>query len=256
MKIGIVIPVINLWVRYTKTCLDSIKTKYDTRIVLVDNASTDETREEAPKLVNDSFIHRRNEENIGASASWNWGIRDCFDKGCDYVLVLNNDILLHPNAINRLVERFERKDEDVVVVTCMNVRGQVPFAPMVTGLDDKEKEFVPEAESPDFSAFMVNKKCWDEVGEFDEGFSPAYYEDNDFHYRVKLAGLKAIVYPPALYYHYGSKTQNEALAKPIVDSGRTGAYFVAKWGGPPGKEQWKHPFNREELSWKKTKQSG
>jgi len=105
---------------------------------------------------------------------------------------------------------------------------------------------------------MINKKCWEEVGEFDEGFKPAYFEDNDYHRRMKLAGMKAIVYPPALFYHFGSRTQNEASDKgaivsgPMFDNNRK--YYHGKWGGDPEHETFIHPFNNELNNLKWTKQ--
>lgn len=259
MKIGVVLPVHNLWKAYTKPCLDSLKSKHELRIVLVDNGSSDETSQEAQKLVGNNFIHRRNLVNLGCSPAWNWGVRDSFEKGCDYVIVLNNDTLLHPEAIDRLVDRFEKEKElgktDIVMITCLDATGECVIPTLVFGLNASEKEGVPESEHPCFSAFMINRKCWEEVGEFDEGFFPAYYEDNDYHYRIKLAGLKAVTLPSAIFYHYGSRTQNESESKPIANSGDTGKYFFRKWGDMPGRELYKNPFNVEQRSLRWTQQT-
>jgi len=83
------------------------------------------------------------------------------------------------------------------------------------------------------------------VGSFDERLYPAYFEDNDYHYRIRLAGMRAITHPPAMFYHYGSRTQNEAGGAPLVpgnvfDENRR--RYIQKWGGPPGCEQFRKPF--------------
>ncbi len=264
MKIQIVIPSINLWGKYTKRCIESIKTKHEYRILLVDNASTDETREESGKMVSNTFFHKRNEERWSCAKSWNYGIKDAFERGYDYVLVLNNDIVLHPDAIDRLVERFESdkglaEDGSMGMVTCLDVRGDCQSIPEYL-FDKKSVEYekVSEAPHPNFSAYMINKKCWDEVGEFDEGFEPAYFEDNDYHRRMQLAHIKSVVYPPALFFHFGSRTQNEAVGKPIVSSPRFEAnrnYYVGKWGGTPGTERFDRPFGNELNSIKWVKQN-
>jgi len=179
----------------------------------------------------------------------------------DLALVLNNDITLHPEAIWRLVERFTK--EPAGMVTCMDVRGEMGekgLAPMLIGsLVAKEKEGVDEAPHPNFSAFMVSKQCWEEVGEFDELYEPAYFEDNDYHYRMKLAEMPAIVLPTAMFYHYGSRTQNEAAEdkKPIVNGGlfeNNRANYSKKWGGVPGQEKFEKPYNEEAKTIKSTKQ--
>jgi GT2 family glycosyltransferase len=130
-------------------------------------------------------------------------------------------------------------------VSALDVRGETGSAEELERMDAVSKESVPESEHPNFSAFMLNRRCWETVGEFDENFFPAYFEDNDYHYRMRLAGLRAIVHPPALFYHFGSRTQNEARPAPIVPGDwfeRNRSYYVRKWGGPPGQEQYRDPF--------------
>ena len=256
MKIAIIIPVVNLWRKYTKPCIDSIKTSHDYRILLVDNASIDETLSEAGKLVSDKFSHKRNEERWSCAKSWNFGIRDAWDRGFEYALVLNNDVILHSDCIDRIVERFNKGD--VGMVTAMDIRGECNGIPeYIFDKKSKDYESVPETEHPNFSAFMISKKCWDKVGEFDEGFKPAYFEDNDYHYRMKLAGMKAIVYPPALFYHFGSRTQNESGNQAVVTGSMfedNRKYYKGKWGGDTGSETFKYPFGYEVNNFKWTKQ--
>lgn len=247
-KVAIVIPTINLWKKYTKPCIDSIKTKYPYRILLIDNASTDETPTEAGKLVSETFAHKRNEERWSCAKSWNYGVRDAFERGFDYVLVLNNDILLHPEAIDKMVERMEQEKNvmipNLAMVTCLDVTGECSEPPAVFNLKSEDKENVPESEHPCFSGFMINKACWEKIGEFDEAFNPAYYEDNDYHYRINLGGMRAIVLPTALFYHYGSRTNAEAFDRPFIDSSSNHRYYIRKWGGSPGRETFKTPFNK------------
>lgn len=261
-KILIVMPVINLWKEYTEPAINSIRSKkHSLMLLIIDNGSVDETKDEAQRMSeeHDWIIYQRNDENLGCSKSWNFGIRKGFwELGADYVMIVNNDILLHENTIDRLVERFQKGDEDLVMATALNIRGECNFPEEIFLKNDKEKEVVPESEAPDFSCFMVNRKLLEEVGEFDEGFSPAYFEDNDMHYRIKLAGLRAICYPPAIYYHYGSGTQNDARYPMGLVEGykfeRNRMYFVNKWGGPPGQEIFRTPFNDPSKTIKWTKQ--
>lgn len=257
MKLQIVIPVINLWVKYTKPAIASViasceKAKIDYRIMLIDNNSTDETMEEASKLVSNTFAHYRCPIRMSFSESCNVGIRDGFnERFSDYVLILNNDVLLHEDCISKLLERISK--EDVCLVSAMDVRGDCMKeggfpSEQYERMRAMNRDEVEEAENPHFSAFMINKECYEKVGLFDEGFKPAYFEDNDYHYRINLAGLKAIVYPPAIFYHFGSRTQNEADPQPITSGAQfdiNRAYYVTKWGGVPGEETFTTPFNKD-----------
>lgn len=258
MKVQIILPSVNLWDKYARQAIESIQVamvrakehKIDCRLLFIDNASTDNTKIEAGKMVSDLFSHVRNEERWGFQKSVNFGINDAFERGYDIAFVCNSDVVLHPEAIWRIVERFEKGD--ISMVTCMDVRGEMlekKLEPWNIGsLNANEKESVEEAPHPNFSAFAVNKECWDYVGEFDELFAPAYFEDNDFHYRMKLSAQKGVVYPPAMFYHYGSRTQNESAENglPVVSGGmfeNNRAFYAKKWGGVPGSETFLQPYN-------------
>lgn len=260
MKVGIVMPCINLWDKYTFPALQSVATAQRiaaekgivTDVLLLDNGSTDSTQEQASQRA--GITYHRNDEMWGFQRSVNFGVKHFLDKGYDYVLVLNNDIVLHEQAIARLVERMGRGG--VAMATCLDATGECQRNPAnLARVSDKEKEACAETENPCFSAFMVSRECWEKVGEFDEIFFPAYYEDNDYHYRINLAGLKAITYPPAIFFHWGSATQLEAIGRPLTDSSNQHAQYVRKWGGNPGQEQFKHPYNDESISITRVKQS-
>ena len=258
MKIFVVMPVINLWNFYTKPAIESVNEammrakahNIDCRFLLIDNASTDETKTEANQMISELFEYKRNEERWGFQRSVNFGINNGFKNGCDVALVLNNDIILHPEAIWRIAERMEKGD--ACLVSCMDVHGEMfdkKIAPQDIGtLISKEYESMEEVPHPCFSAFAINKECWESIGEFDELFAPAYFEDNDYHYRMKLIGLLAVLYPPAMFYHFGSRTQTNGdengrtiVSTPMFENNR--AFYVKKWGGVPGEEKWEHPYN-------------
>lgn len=266
-------PTINLWGKYTKPALDSVAEAisaaipYDiaAEIILIDNASTDEVKTEGYKWFEQRYnkeyadaAYRRNEERWGFQRSVNVGVHEFLDKRkCDYVLVLNNDIVLHKDAIWRLVERFRKGG--VGMVTCLDITGESGGAQYTQKLSSEEKTKCPETPHPCFSAFMVNRECWEKAGDFDEAFFPAYFEDNDYHYRMGLAGILAITYPPAMFFHYASRTNMEGTPEVpnVTKHGQfenNRATYVRKWGGLPGHEQFKTPYKITGRSIKSVKQ--
>jgi GT2 family glycosyltransferase len=102
---------------------------------------------------------------------------------------------------------------------------------------------------------MLSRECIEKVGYFDEGFKRGYFEDNDFHYRMKLAGVKGVAITSALFYHYGSRTQNQiGVPGGIIPSELFLAnrdYYIKKWNNEPGKEIYKYPFNdsSKDIKW-------
>jgi len=265
MKISLVIPVKNLWKEYTQPCLTSIlnsriPSEMNFDILIIDNGSTDETKDAINFIAQKQLPmikYYRNEENLGCSRTWNFGIRRSIKNGSDLVFIINNDILLHQNCIAHLYNRLKDSADNVVMATAMDIRGECIIPEDVLSKRDLDKEGLGESDSPNFAAFMLNKKLIENVGEFDEGFFPAYFEDNDMHYRIKLAGVRAICKPMALFYHFVSRTQLQVPGG-LIDSNQFSAnrdYYVSKWGGVPGSERFTTPFNDPNLSIKWTKQS-
>lgn len=169
------------------------------------------------------------------AGKWNIGARTAFEQGYDAVLICNNDILFHPQTTANLIKRMEQGDAGMV--TAHNVRGALQKASDI--FTYPVPETYQDSESPDFSCFMLSKATWETVGEFDERYVPCYFEDNDYHYRMKLAGIKAIVTPSAPYYHYGSRTQN-SVPGGICNGDRFMANrqrFVDKFGVDPATYQ-------------------
>src|SRR5512146_263833 len=100
MDVGFVIPVFNQ-LDYTVQCLKSLNAAGvpDTDIVLVDNASTDGTRQ---------FLAGRpqlrvitNDTNRGCAAAWNQGTEAV---RAQWTVVLNNDVLVPPGLREGLLE--------------------------------------------------------------------------------------------------------------------------------------------------------
>lgn len=167
-------------------------------------------------------------ENHGVSWAWNYGISKAMSHS-DLVIVCNDDVEFYPGTINRLISHIEFAD----LVTPTNTRDEPTFE----GVDGQA----------DFSCFMINpRKFVSKFGWFDEHFFPAYFEDNDMAYRIKLAGGKLRRVGNAPMLHRGSVTQNMD-GKQVVDSPtfeQNRAYYISKWGGMPGKEKYTTPFGR------------
>jgi len=179
--------------------------------------------------------------------SWNYGIESAIDDGCTHIVVINDDILFSPYTIDALVDVM-LNNPDVALTSGMNMRGQMTDPFDVLTMDWEAT--LNMSEHPDFSCFMVTPESFAKIGRFDENFIPAYFEDNDYHYRIKLAGMRATSANTAPFYHYGSRTQNGGTA-PVVPSQQfetNREYFARKWGGYPDNEQFTTPYDDASLT--------
>ena len=165
-------------------------------------------------------------ENKGVSGGWNIGLKRARDLELSSCLVVNDDVIFSSGTIGKLWARSGNYD-------------------LITASNDKPMEGVDD-QSADFSCFMVNPMTFfDKFGTFDENFLPAYFEDNDMAYRIKVLGGRYGKHLNATIEHKGSVTQNWK-GRPFVSSKMfetNKIYYATKWGGTPGLEQYKVPFN-------------
>lgn len=184
--------------------------------------------------------------------SWNYAIdRLCVHEGYDAVIVMNDDVVLRQDtgqllAEGLLNEQFNQGyDRELLLLSARHSNHGDMYTDEVNWklLHDKPAQFQP---GPDFSCFCTTKKLLEVVGPFDEHFVPAYYEDNDMHRRIQLAGYEAYAYAP--YWHYRSVTVRTDPERAREVGGGAQAkcrdYYISKWGGTPGNEVFSTPFNR------------
>ena len=91
--------------------------------------------------------------------------------------------------------------------------------------------------------FLLSNKVHKIVGDFDERFFPAYYEDNDYHQRLKLDLFKVEQHEfmnPEIYRNSMTIEKNRSLNSRFEINKQ---YYIEKWGGVPGEEKFSIPFN-------------
>jgi GT2 family glycosyltransferase len=217
------IPTINLK-RYLEETINSIKTTHDWKLLIVDNKSTDGTREWVETLT--QYDRVLNPENLGAAKAWNqilyWGLSH---DDCDLIFVLNNDIVLHPDAIDNMVESVLVQGKEGI--SGVNI-GSSPS--MLAHTTKPEPRYSP---AMNFSCLGLTPKTIKRIGFFDEGFVLAYFEDNDYHHRMQLEEVDASSDLWAPFAHYGSRTIKEGGVMHAVAFEQNRKYFFNKWGYLP-----------------------
>ena len=157
-------------------------------------------------------------ENIGVAATWNWFITHTKVAR----IITNDDIIFAPDTIARMQEAI---DKGALFVHGNNATGG-------------------------FSLFALTDVAVDLVGMFDEGISPkyAYYEDNDYAYRLKLAGIEREDVATEIF-HTGSATLRRYTHQEEQEHWRkfliANLNYIAKWGGEPGHETRNTVYERD-----------
>jgi GT2 family glycosyltransferase len=85
------------------------------------------------------------------------------------------------------------------------------------------------------------------VGRFDEGFDPAWHEDNDYHRRIRLSGCEAGALAPYWHFRNGTIRTDPSRRAAALNGGfdRSRSYYARKWGAP---DDGQSPLGRETLA--------
>ncbi len=95
----------------TEACLDSVlRLEGPTcHVLVVDNASSDDTVTALAARYGDRITVVRNDRNLLFAGGMNVGLQRAMDSGYEFVLLLNNDVVLDPAMARELVAAL---DED------------------------------------------------------------------------------------------------------------------------------------------------
>jgi GT2 family glycosyltransferase len=93
----------------TLECIESIKNidYVSYKIIIVDNCSTDNSMEELNKKLDSNIALLGLNENLGFAAGNNRGIKVAIENNADYVLILNNDVIVDKMFLGNMIDAFQ-----------------------------------------------------------------------------------------------------------------------------------------------------
>ncbi len=213
VQVSIIIPVYNEF-DYTYNCLKTIKNNsgnINYEIIIADDCSDDLTMDIEKVISGIKVI--RNIENMRFLKNCNNAAK--FARG-KFILFLNNDTQVQKNWLLPLIELFE-KDKQIGLVGSKLVYpdGRLQEAGGIFWNDASawnygnksdpnlsEFNYVKEVDYISGASILISKKLWNEIGGFDERFSPAYYEDSDLAFEVRKHGYKVMYQPLSVVVHF------------------------------------------------------
>ena len=182
-------------------------------IIVVDNASTDGSAENALKSHQsiELILHRRNR---GFAGGVNAGIRRALEMGSSYVATFNDDAYADKKWLERLVIFLENNVDFGGVASkvmrsdrkTMDSTGEfltnwgLPYPRGRDEIDRGQYNIPGEIFAASGAASLYRIETLQDVGLFDEAFF-AYYEDVDLGFRMQNRGWKVGYEPGAVVYH-------------------------------------------------------
>ena len=74
-------------------------------ILIVDNASTDGTKEFIEEYIEkEKIIYKNTGANLGGAGGFNFGMKEAYKIGCDFVWVMDDDCIVHRDTLSKLIE--------------------------------------------------------------------------------------------------------------------------------------------------------
>ena len=208
---------------------------YKLDVIVIDNASSDnslreitsKTQKLTRKLITFHII--KNKENLGFAAGNNVGLMYALKNKADFVMTLNNDTVVHPDLLIRLIEAARRNPDlgsaspkiyfakgfefhkDRYIKTDLGEvlwygGGDIDWANVygkTRGVDEVDKGQYDKVEETDFATgacMFIRRNVLEKSGLFDEKYF-MYYEDTDLSLRIKKNGFKLFYIPQAIVWH-------------------------------------------------------
>jgi len=206
-------------------------------IVIVDNGSTDGTREWLKQQRDIKLVFP--DQNAGFPKGCNLGIE--IAKKENDILLLNNDIVVTPHWLDNLKKCLYSNETVGAVGPITNYSSNyqsinVPYKSMPDMIEfartinnsDKNK-WEPKSKLIGF-CLLIKRNILDIVGLLDERFSPGNFEDDDLCTRITEAGYNLFLCNDCFIHHYGSATFKKQPEKFVDVMAINAQKFKQKWG--------------------------
>lgn len=221
--------------RDTLTCLESLKNiSYENYyVIVVDNYSKKNEIDLLKKSQSlFGFEMLTAESNRGFSAGNNLGIQKALEKGAEYILLLNNDTVVHVDFLKNLLRAFD-EDEKCGIATGTiyfeNDRKKVwcaggkfndrTFKASMLGYGKRDYKVPNSIKDISFATgccMCIKSNVVREIGMLDEDFF-LYEEDTEFCFRARKNGWKIKYSPESVIYHkVSASTGGGEKASPIT----------------------------------------
>ena len=199
--------------------------------LIVDNGSSDGTEENLKnyKLPNMDYKFIETGANLGFAGGNNVGIKDSLKRGSDYVILMNNDLILPRDVVVKLVgfmegnpevgiaspkmyfakgyefhkNRYKEGDLGKVFWYAGGIIDRKNAYSSHRGVDEVDCGQYDNAAETDFAngaCAIIRSGIFEKVGFLDSSFF-LYWEDADFSQRIKNACYKVMYYPGTHLWH-------------------------------------------------------
>lgn len=212
----------------TPTCLASLQENDQPLFatIVVDNASTDGSRDDLETLDGKSIELIKNSENVGFAKACNQAMLRACELGADFAFLCNNDARLKPDALTELISAATKNPKAALIggkiyfgdgpnLWCagMNV-GFYPNLQELRGFgkaDDGQFDTEEDVDALTGCGLLLRREFIEAGGYFDEDFF-VYVEDLELSLRAKSMGWTCRYVPTSIFYHDAGSTSGQGYS--------------------------------------------
>ncbi len=224
----------------TASCLSHLSRQTETHhVILVDNGSTDDTRDRVRAQWPDAQLETF-DENRGFAEACNRGV--AAGRG-EFIVLLNNDVDCRPDFLERVIAPLLADPGVGSVASLMLQPGErtidsfgmaadptLAAFPRLQGLPvERAGRAAPVLAGPAGTAAAYRRAAWEQIGGLDETMF-AYMEDFDLALRLRSAGWRTVAADDAIGVHLGSATHGHRSAWQRRHGGFGRGYLLRRYG--------------------------
>jgi GT2 family glycosyltransferase len=230
---------------YLEKCLDAVfQSSYtNIQVYVVDNASSDDSVRFLEQLNHPKVEVILNEVNLGGSGGFNTGVRAALNGNCDYIHLLDNDVVLDHFALEELVTYMNLHAETAAAGSKLYSMDE-PARLQEMGADIDWEQFhvrphfkgcmdsaeIPEIVECDYvpaCSVLIRTEVIRKIGLMDED-NFIYWDDIEWFYRMKQAGYQVISYGKSKAWHKMGAA-NRSNTFPTYYFWRNRVHFFARY---------------------------
>lgn len=217
-------------------------------IIVIDNASSDGT-ENFVKTQFDGITYMKLAENVGGAGGFHEGMKLAYEKGHDWIWVMDDDAIPMPDALERLTicpaimhedvyalaSTVLREDRSIFLIHRRTFNAENLEQKAVTA--DKYNLDYFEIDTASFVALLISQRAIKDVGlPLKDLF--IYYDDTEYSLRIRQKGTivtvsnSKVIHPQAWGDSGGAAQRQQPLDWRVYYSLRNQIYMLRKYGRP------------------------
>ncbi len=186
----------------------------DFDIVIVNNGSTDGTREWIEALKNVIVI---NQENCGGAGGFHTGQKYAYDNGYDWIWLMDDDGVAQPDQLKMLLYTAKKENSILLGALVCNIEDPSVLAFNVNRRVEGMADVLVNDEFRPFNGTLMHRSVVDKIGLIKREMF-IWGDEMEFTFRAKKNGIIPLTVTRAIHLHPRNKAIVDILLPPLLNT--------------------------------------